>query len=114
MVVSNAVVVLKSLVQTQMQTPSLSSAITLSSRDETPALTIIDQLARRIDDIRHSEARACVLWLVGQYAEIGLDSKGAPDGIEGIVAWAPDVLRKAAKTFTQEVCLLVVYLVTPN
>jgi AP-3 complex subunit beta len=89
-VVSNAVLVLKSLVQTQLQVPSSPSGSTQ------PPLAIISHLARRIDDIRHSQARACVLWLVGQYSE--MDTNG-----EGIADWAPDVLRKTAKTFGNEV-----------
>jgi AP-3 complex subunit beta len=89
-VVSNAVLVLKSLVQTQLQVP-----LTPGSSTQ-PPLAIISHLARRIDDIRHSQARACVLWLVGQYSEI--DTNG-----EGIADWAPDVLRKTAKTFGNEV-----------
>ena len=40
-------------------------------------------------------ARASILWLVGEYAE-------------RVPKIAPDVLRKAAKTFTKEVCLVVV------
>lgn len=108
-VVSNAVVVLKSLVQSQLQTSLSSSQSTLSAiRNEThPALAIIAQLAQRIVDIKHSEARACVLWLVGQYAESGAQSQGASDGIDGIAAWAPDVLRQAAKVFHQEVSTLI-------
>ena len=67
-----------------------------------PPLAIISHLASRIDDIRHSQARACVLWLVGQYCEV--EAKGSEGGgPEGIADWAPDVLRKAAKTFSSEV-----------
>ena len=104
-IVSNAVVVLKSLVQSQLQTSLSASTSTLSTiRNEShPALGIIAQLAQKIDDIKHSEARACVVWLVGQYAEIGAQSQGASDGIAGIAAWAPDVLRQTAKSFLQEV-----------
>jgi len=81
-VVSSAVLVLKQLVQ----------APAASASSSTP---IISQLARRIDSITHPDARACVIWLVGQYS-------GTPDGI---AEWAPDVLRKIAKTFAREVCL---------
>lgn len=66
-------------------------------------LAIISHLARRIDDIRHSQARACVLWLVGQYSEAQTQANGTNNGPEGVVEWAPDVLRKTAKTFGQEV-----------
>lgn len=66
-------------------------------------MAIISRLAYRIEEIRHPKARACVLWLVGQYASIdaGTEAKLGP---EGIAEWAPDVLRKAAGFFTKEVC----------
>jgi AP-3 complex subunit beta len=51
-----------------------------------------------MDEIRHSKARACVVWLVGQYAAD--DSPGAV--VEGVAPWAPDVLRKVAKSFREE------------
>lgn len=95
-VVSNAVLVLKALVQSQLQ-PS-SSAV--NKPTESP-LTIISYLARRIDDIRHPQAKACVIWLVGQYSP-DPESKSA---MEGIADWAPDVLRRSAKTFIHEVRL---------
>jgi len=41
-----------------------------------------------------------VLWLVGQFS--GVESKDV--SLEGVAEWAPDVLRKVAKTFGQEVC----------
>jgi AP-3 complex subunit beta len=56
-----------------------------------------------IDDIRHPKAKACAIWLVGQYAASSSQWNGI--GIEGIVEWAPDVLRKTAKSFTEEVGL---------
>ncbi|KAF8841272.1 hypothetical protein BDN67DRAFT_967479 [Paxillus ammoniavirescens] len=90
-VVSNAVLVLKSLVQNQ-----LLHAPSVSASSHSP-LTIISQLARRMDDIKHPQARACVLWLVGQYSTTQGISK-----IEGIADWAPDVLRKSAKSFNTE------------
>jgi hypothetical protein len=61
-------------------------------------LTIVERLAYRIDEIRHAQARACIVWLVGQYAAD--DSPNA--AVEGVVAWAPDVLRKIAKSFRDE------------
>lgn len=72
-----------------------------------PPLAIISHLARRVDDIRHSQARGCVLWLVGQYSEAETKESGSEiDGSpEGIAEWAPDVLRKTARTFIQEVGL---------
>jgi AP-3 complex subunit beta len=99
-VVSNAVLVLKYLVQTQLSAPTSDVASTSQS-----PLTIIAHLARKIDDIRHAQARACVLWLVGQYS--ASDEKGV--GPDGIADWASDVLRKAAKTFSQEVSGLIIW-----
>lgn len=90
-VVANAVVELKSLVQTQMQ------GATHAGPSSTP-LTIVERLAYRIDEIRHAQARACIVWLVGQYAAD--DSPSAV--VEGVVPWAPDVLRKIAKSFRDE------------
>ena len=91
-VVASAVVELKTLVQAQMHdaTPAGSSSA---------PLTIVERLAYRIDEIRHSQARACVVWLVGQYAAD--DSPGAV--VEGVAPWAPDVLRKVAKSLREEV-----------
>ncbi|KAL1728455.1 adaptin N terminal region-domain-containing protein [Schizophyllum commune] len=94
-VVSGAVLVLKQLVQTQ-----LSTGVAFGQKSP---LEIIAQLARRVDDIRHAQARACVLWLVGQY--------GAPDG-ESVAEWAPDVLRKAAKSFMSEDPLVKLQIIT--
>jgi AP-3 complex subunit beta len=90
-----AVMVLKMLVQTQLSSVDQGTAST--SRET--ALLIIARLARKIDDIKHAQARACVIWLVGQYAA----SDDPSSGPEGIAEWAPDVLRKTAKTFGREV-----------
>ncbi|KAH8831481.1 adaptin N terminal region-domain-containing protein [Flagelloscypha sp. PMI_526] len=95
-VVSNAIMVLKRLVQAQLSEPSSSS---LPSQ---PPLKIISQLARKIDDILHADARACVLWLVGQYAGSPLAVRCSIPGLERVAEWAPDVLRKAGKSFTSE------------
>jgi AP-3 complex subunit beta len=70
--------------------------------NSTSAFTIIERLAYHIEEMRHPQARACVIWLVGQYAEDG--SPKAPGmGIEGVAGWAPDVLRRTAKSFREEV-----------
>ncbi|KAH9958555.1 adaptin N terminal region-domain-containing protein [Russula dissimulans] len=90
-VVSNAVVELKSLVQTQMQ------GATHAGPSLAP-LTIVERLAYRINEIRHAHARACIVWLVGQYAAD--DSPSAV--VEGVAPWAPDILRKIAKSFRDE------------
>jgi len=89
--VASAVVELKSLVQSQM--PGASHAGPSSA-----PLTIVERLAYRIDEIRHAQARACIVWLVGQYAAD--DSPNAV--IEGVAPWAPDVLRKIAKSLRDE------------
>lgn len=92
-IVSNAVLVLKALIQNQL----LIGPSALAS-SQSP-LAIISLLARRIDDIKHPQARACVLWLVGQYSA----APGINTVIEGVADWAPDVLRKFSKSFNTEV-----------
>lgn len=94
-VVANAILVLKSLVQTQLHILT-----SFSSSSSTP-YTIIERLAYKIDEIRHPQARACLLWLVGQYAAV---DDGEKTVVEGVKDWAPDVLRKVAKTFREEAC----------
>ena len=74
----------------------------------TSPLSIIARLAWRIDEIRHPKARACVLWLVGQYAPSDVQANGAGKGIEGIADWAPDVLRKSVKTFIEQVAAIAI------
>lgn len=106
-VVSNAVVVLKRLVQLQL---SAQIPMGLASTSKHSPLSIIAHLARRIDDIKHAQARACVIWLVGQYAA-DENTKDGP-GPEGIADWAPDVLRKLAKSFASEVTLVKLQVVT--
>jgi len=59
---------------------------------------IVERLAYRIDEIRHAQARACIVWLVGQYAAD--DSPNAV--VEGVAPWAPDVFRKIAKSYRDE------------
>lgn len=97
--------VLKYLVQTQLST---GMAYTVS-QSQSP-LSIIAHLARRIDDIRHAQARACVIWLVGQYA--GSDAKTTNIGPEGMADWAPDVLRKMAHSFGAEDSLVKLQIIT--
>jgi AP-3 complex subunit beta len=91
-VVASAVVELKTLVQAQMHTATPTGS-------SSAPLTIVERLAYRMDEIRHSKARACVVWLVGQYAAD--ESPGTV--VEGVAPWAPDVLRKVAKSFREEV-----------
>ncbi|KAK0245392.1 armadillo-type protein [Armillaria nabsnona] len=54
-------------------------------------------------------ARACVVWLVGQYAAL---EEGTPSRLEGAADWAPDVLRKMAKTFSQEASVVKLQVIT--
>lgn len=116
-VVTNAVLVLKSLVQAQLHPSSQQSTYNAASASASP-LTIVERLAYRIDEIRHPQARACVLWLVGQYAadetQKGSDSllgRGA-GGVEGIAFWAPDVLRRTTKSFCEETPLVKLQVIT--
>ncbi|KAI9567299.1 adaptin N terminal region-domain-containing protein [Boletus coccyginus] len=95
-VVSNAVLVLKALIQNQLL---VGAPAPVSSHSP---LKIITLLARRIDDIKHPQARACVLWLVGQYSA----APGISTVIEGVADWAPDVLRKICKSFNTEAPLV--------
>ncbi len=104
-VVSSAVMVLKYLVQTQLSTGSTF----IGTLAQSP-LSIIAHLARRIDDIRHAQARACIVWLVGQYA--GSEEKTSVLGPEGIADWAPDVLRKLAQSFGSEDSLVKLQTIT--
>jgi len=94
-VTNPAVMVLKNLVQNQLS--STVQGMASSSREM--SLSIIARLSRKIDEIKNTQARACIIWLVGQYAA----SNDPTSGPEGISEWAPDVLRKTARTFGQEV-----------
>ena len=73
-VVAEAVIVLKRLLQTP----------TAAENDG-----VIRQLARLLDSIAVPTARAAITWLCGEYNE-------------RIAAYAPDVLRKLAKSFALE------------
>nr|GAT60931.1 predicted protein [Mycena chlorophos] len=108
-VVSNAVMVLKHLVQSQLSVASSSSFSAITSAPQQSPLTIISDLARRIDDIRHDQARACVIWLVGQYSE---SNEPNAAGLPGVAEWAPDLLRKCAKSFAGEPPLVKLQILT--
>jgi AP-3 complex subunit beta len=87
---STAVRVLKSFVQTNF----------LSLNDQSLGFeTLVPTLAEQFDDIVPPRARSCVLWLVGQYAP-----STTAVTIPGINDWAADVLRRAVKSFLDEVC----------
>lgn len=97
-IVGNAVIVLKQLVQSSLQQgQAIGSAYS--------STVIISRLAYSFDNIAHPQARACILWLVGQYAadESAPVRNEARVGPEGVALWAPDLLRKSAITFAQEV-----------
>ena len=102
---ANVVLVLKSLVQVRLQQQQDAIAYGALPSQAFAPLEIISRLARRLDEIRHPKARACVLWLVGQYAAAPPDSLNGVGhvGPEGLVPWAPDVLRQAARSFGEEV-----------
>ncbi|KAM4810416.1 AP-3 complex subunit beta-1 [Rhinophrynus dorsalis] len=72
-VVAESVVVIKKLLQTQ----------------PTHHSDIIKHMAKLLDNITVPMARASILWLIGEYCE-------------RVPKIAPDVLRKAAKSFTNE------------
>lgn len=72
--VAESVVVIKNLLQTKVA----------------DNFEIISQMAKLIDFITVPAARASILWLIGEYCE-------------RVPKIAPDVLRKLAKSFTEEV-----------
>jgi len=55
--------------------------------------SVISYFAKNIDNIKVPEARASMIWVIGEYCE-------------KIPKLAPDVLRKLAKSFTDEVIIL--------
>lgn len=79
--VAESVVVIKNLLQTQ-------------AADH---FEIISQMAKLIDFITVAAARASILWLIGEYSE-------------KVPNIAPDVLRKMAKSFVDEVSSCPVYI----
>ena len=104
-VVAQAVLVLKSLVQIRTE-QSVNPLSRMMQQDTLYSpLGIISRLAYKLDEIHHPKARACVIWLVGQYAPATstLENGVPTSSAETPSSWAPDVLRKSAKTFTQEV-----------
>ena len=57
------------------------------------------QMARLVDSIEVPAARAAILWVVGEYCE-------------RVPKVAPDVLRKAAKSFTGETPMVKMQVIT--
>lgn len=88
--------VLQNLVQKQLA--SRWQTLPAGNNNQSP-FDIIAYLAQRVDDIKHAQARSCIIWLIGQYAS----SRDVERDPEGIATWAPDVLRKSARSFVQEV-----------
>ncbi|ELU40168.1 beta-NAP protein [Rhizoctonia solani AG-1 IA] len=91
------------LVDTAATASVLSLRALLQTQSNTSIIEIVQTLARQVEDIKHPEARACVVWLVGQYAGLVNETASrSPFAIEGIAEWAPDVLRIMARRFTTE------------
>ncbi|CAE7219719.1 unnamed protein product [Rhizoctonia solani] len=81
----------------------LSLRTLLQTQSDNTIVEVVRTLARRVEVIKHPEARACVVWLIGQYAgNLTGSASRSPFAIEGIAEWAPDVLRIMAKRFTTE------------
>ncbi|KAG8701121.1 AP-3 complex subunit beta, partial [Ceratobasidium sp. 395] len=74
----------------------------LQSQPSNTISDVVRTLARRVEEIKHPEARACVVWLVGQYAPDTAGGNRSPLAIDGVTEWAPDVLRIMAKRFPNE------------
>jgi len=94
-IVTNTVLVLKSLVQRQLMNPD-------GQENKLPT-TVVSRLAYLIDDIKHPKSRSCAVWLVGQYACIETPKI---DTLDGIAEWARDVLRRTCKSFPHEVSVI--------
>jgi len=75
-VVAESVVVIKKLLQNQPEAHC----------------DIIRHMARLMDSIAVPQARASILWLLGEYSQL-------------VSTIAPDVLRKVSKTFVNEVII---------
>ncbi|KAG8929188.1 AP-3 complex subunit beta [Tulasnella sp. 417] len=66
-------------------------------------VNVVASLASHFDNIGHPEARACILWMVGQYARAsGQGTTPMPESLQAIEPWVPDILRKAAKSFKSD------------
>jgi AP-3 complex subunit beta len=101
-VVSASIVVLKQLIHTRGQN-SISKA-----HEDTVTLSTIASLAHRLDEIKNPEAKACAIWLVGQYSS----SPASASPFAGVAEFAPDVLRKCIKTFLTEPASVKLQIVT--
>lgn len=81
-VVAESVVVIKKLLQTHPNAHT----------------DIIKHMARLVDNITVPQARASILWLLGEYSHL-------------VPKLAPDVLRKMAKTFVNEVIICLISII---
>ncbi|WVQ93440.1 hypothetical protein IAU59_000514 [Kwoniella sp. CBS 9459] len=99
--VAQAVIVLKTVILAQSQSQSQSSSI---SPNIPAPQTLVARLAKQLDGITNSKARASVYWLVGQFAASDPSQDGDKQGLgwEGMALWVPDILRKGVKGFVQE------------
>ncbi|KZT56945.1 hypothetical protein CALCODRAFT_483572 [Calocera cornea HHB12733] len=103
--VNASVLILKSLI------------ISFATSDASAALSLISRLALRLPRVKHAQARAAIIWLVGQYAADESSASpsangGVPDRPAGITRWAPDILRQGAQTFAAEADIVKLQVVT--
>lgn len=97
--VAAAVLALKSLHQHQ-----------ISLKTSTGTVNVVASLASHYDNISHPEARACILWMVGQYARASDQrSTPMPESLQAIEPWVPDILRKGVKSFKLDVRKLLTF-----
>lgn len=67
---------------------------------------MVASLASQFDNITHPEARACIIWMVGQYARVVDPKTPMPESLRAVEPWVPDILRKAVKSFEVDVSTL--------
>ena len=93
-------IVLKSVILSLTPSTTANGSITHEPR------RLVTRLAKSLDTISNSRARASIFWLVGQFAE---SDEGGENGSswDGVAAWVPDVLRKGVKGFIDEVSMIV-------
>ncbi|KAG9014073.1 AP-3 complex subunit beta [Tulasnella sp. JGI-2019a] len=70
------------------------------------AVNVVSALAFHFDNIRSPQARACLLWMVGQYSRRPESApalaRAMPESLVRVEPWAPDILRKAVRTFKEQ------------
>lgn len=110
--VGQAVIVIKSLMQSRESSSSLESS---SSPDIIGGPTkLVSRLVRHLPSIRNSSARACIYWLAGQYAPVPDDQAKLAEslGFEGVALWAPDALRLGVKSFSKDAPIVKLQILT--